>query len=105
MFDNIKTIIAYFRGQVGVSLKQALTALLAVLTAGVNAMDDGAEAEAFAGPPAGTSAARDPEGAVQYLENMVANSSGKRAQAALTIPPWLLPILTTLLQRWLGGGR
>lgn len=111
MFDSIKTVIAYFRGQSGVSLKKALTALLAVLAAGVNAMDDSAEAPVFTAPPPGTAAVTDPAGAIAHLEQMVqdheamhSGKSGKKA-AAFALPAWLVPILTTLLQQWLAGRK
>ncbi len=98
MLDNIRLIVGYFRGQSGITFKQAAKAMLALLNTGLDNVPDS--------PPvltAGPQSVTDPEGVITRLESVLhAQHDHQQAMIAL---PWaqILPILAQLLANWASG--
>lgn len=105
IFTQLKTIIGFFRGTGGVTMKAAAKALLAILAIGVDQLPD--TPAPVPTPAPGPLAITDPESAIQTFEKIVAQHEAAHNQQAVFALPWasLLPILLTLLQKWISGGK
>lgn len=113
IFTQLKTIIGFFRGTPGVTMKQAAKALLAILAIGVDQLPD--TPTPVPTPAPGPLAITDPESAIQTFERLVQQHEAahnqhagvaERTQAVFSLP-WatLLPILLSLFQKWISGGK
>ena len=90
--DNLKTVIAYYRGQPGTTIRQALKALHALLAVGVDHVPAAEEAQ-----PA---VVKDAESAIAHLEKAAA--AGMRGPQGLMPLAWaeLTPVLMQLAGQW-----